>query len=103
MKLSIYPKLVDDACKRNKLKRIEFEILLWAADQDWFCVYDIYENVPGAKVTSQNAIKRLCDIGLLKMARTYYGHGMSRRYVITPSSRMIVHHFYTKFKFLQPK
>lgn len=103
MKLGIYPKLVHDTCKRIKLKRHEFELLLWAVEQEWFSTEDVITHVAIGYVSAFNSIKRLVDVGLLRVVRKGYYAGFPRRYAITTSSRMIIQNFYTKLKYSQPQ
>jgi hypothetical protein len=102
MRLGIYPALVADACKRYTLRRIEFEILLFGSEREWISQDDVAGNIPGSKVTILYAMARLVDDGYLKIVRQS-SMLMSRRYVITPKSRLVVTWFYQKFNSLQPK
>lgn len=102
MKLSVYPKIIAEVCEKGNISRFQLETLLYASEHEWMSSDDIFNNKIASRPSIAIMLPKLLSDGYIKTIRSH-GNGMPARYALTMKGRLLVAHFYNRFKLLQPK
>jgi len=97
-KLGHYRGTVNQIKSQYKITGLDFDILLYAAEQDVVTRYELKKNVSPAVSSIKGSVEYLVRrkfLRLVRKARTGPG-GMPATYSITPSARKIVTEFYMR-------
>jgi DNA-binding MarR family transcriptional regulator len=98
-KLGSFRKIAWQLAEENKIKRLEFEILLWLSEQEWASQHQIWKSVPCSKPSIIRSMRRLEETGWVRIIRREYKpQGMARKYAVTPKARRMVTNFYIKIQ-----
>jgi len=97
-KLGRYRQTVNTIRKEYKVSGLDFDIILFAAEQDVVSQYDLLKNVSNSKGSVRQCLTYLEKTGYLKVVRKARTgvRGMPGGYAITGKARKMVMDFYMK-------
>ncbi len=98
MGLGLYRKIVNDICRKRELKRIEFEILLFGFDYEYFNRRSLDANIPCSRSTLKLALSHLVNERYLKVIRER-AHHKSRLYALSSKSKLMMNNFYKQINY----
>ena len=93
MSVAKYRYYANELCRKNKLSRTEFEILLFSYDYEYINRRSLDVYVPCSHTTLKMALYSLVKDEYLKVIRER-SHHKSRLYTLTRKSKMIINKFY---------
>jgi len=91
-KVGLYRKYATIQRKKHKMTNLDFDIVLYASEKEWFGQYDVIKDVTNSKGVVIKSLAYLVEKRFLKIARERYGT-MPRKYVIALKGRNMVTDF----------
>ena len=91
--LGLHRKRSKVVCDKHNIKRVEFEMLLYGYDYDYFSTRDIIKNVPCSLSTVKSSLSNLVDDEYLKVIRER-AHYRPRLFSLTRAGKSVIRKFY---------
>jgi ribosomal protein L19E len=98
IKLGNFRSKAEDIRHMHNLKRIEFDVLLWGAEREWFSAAETETAMRISLQSTRDALTVLVEKGYVRITRNHQPGGIPRRYSITGKARSIVIMFNTIMK-----
>ena len=96
--LGLYRKKSKEVYYKSNIKRVEFEMLLYGYDYDYFSTGDVIKNVPCSLSTVKSSLSNLVDDGYLKIIRER-AHYRPRLYSMNRTGKSVVRKFYESINY----
>ena len=96
--LGLYRKKSREVYSNDNIKRVEFEMLLYGYDYDYFSTKDITKGVPCSLSTVKSSLSSLVDDGYLKIIRER-AHYRPRLFSMKRKGKSIIRKFYESINY----